>query len=153
MAGHRWLGDHLADSARNLRRGGDIQQTDATTVQVKASGKLRSVDMKTQEHPGFATDLQAQFMALMAVASGTSHITETVFENRFMHVPELARMGANIRVEGDIATVVDYLDGLIRKLDSAPIIMGHSFGGLFAQLLAYRGLGSIAFVAFMMASA
>ena len=64
-----------------------------------------SVDMTTDIFPAFPTDLQAQFMALMAVSSGISHIRETVFENRFMHVPELARMGANIRVEGDMATV------------------------------------------------
>jgi UDP-N-acetylglucosamine 1-carboxyvinyltransferase len=62
-------------------------------------------DVVTDVFPAFPTDLQAQFMALMAVADGVSHIKETVFENRFMHVPELARMGANIRVDGDTATV------------------------------------------------
>ena len=62
-------------------------------------------DVVTDVFPAFPTDLQAQFMALMAVADGTSHIKETVFENRFMHVPELSRMGANIRVDGDTATV------------------------------------------------
>ncbi len=64
-----------------------------------------SVDVTTDVFPAFPTDLQAQFMALMSVSNGISHIRETVFENRFMHVPELARMGANIRVEGDMATV------------------------------------------------
>ncbi len=62
-------------------------------------------DMVTDVFPAFPTDLQAQFMALMATADGTSHIKETVFENRFMHVPELMRMGANIRIDGDTATV------------------------------------------------
>jgi UDP-N-acetylglucosamine 1-carboxyvinyltransferase len=62
-------------------------------------------DVVTDVFPAFPTDLQAQFMALMAVADGTSHIKETVFENRFMHVPELTRMGANIRIDGDTATV------------------------------------------------
>ncbi len=62
-------------------------------------------DVVTDVFPAFPTDLQAQFMALMAIADGTSHIKETVFENRFMHVPELTRMGANIRVDGDTATV------------------------------------------------
>jgi UDP-N-acetylglucosamine 1-carboxyvinyltransferase len=62
-------------------------------------------DVVTDVFPAFPTDLQAQFMALMAVADGTSHIKETVFENRFMHVPELTRMGANIKVDGDTATV------------------------------------------------
>ncbi len=63
------------------------------------------VDVTTAPFPGFPTDLQAQFMALMATANGTSHIKETIFENRFMHVPELLRMGADIKVEGDLATV------------------------------------------------
>jgi UDP-N-acetylglucosamine 1-carboxyvinyltransferase len=64
-----------------------------------------SADVTTAPFPGFPTDLQAQFMALMATANGTSHIKETIFENRFMHVPELARMGADIKVEGDLAIV------------------------------------------------
>jgi UDP-N-acetylglucosamine 1-carboxyvinyltransferase len=72
-----------------------------------------ATDVTTDVFPAFPTDLQAQFMALMAVSEGISHIRETVFENRFMHVPELARMGANIRVEGDMATItgVDRLKG------------------------------------------
>jgi len=72
-----------------------------------------SVDVETEPFPGFPTDMQAQFMALMAIANGTSYIRETIFENRFMHVPELARMGADIRVEGDTAIVtgVDVLKG------------------------------------------
>jgi UDP-N-acetylglucosamine 1-carboxyvinyltransferase len=61
--------------------------------------------MTTEEHPGFATDLQAQFMALMTQAAGISFIKENIFENRFMHAPELARMGANIRIEGRQAIV------------------------------------------------
>ena len=61
--------------------------------------------MTTEEHPGFATDLQAQFMALMTQAEGISFVTETIFENRFMHAQELARMGANIRLEGRQAIV------------------------------------------------
>jgi UDP-N-acetylglucosamine 1-carboxyvinyltransferase len=70
-------------------------------------------DVVTDVFPAFPTDLQAQFMALMATADGASHIKETVFENRFMHVPELMRMGANIRVDGDTATVtgIDRLKG------------------------------------------
>jgi UDP-N-acetylglucosamine 1-carboxyvinyltransferase len=63
------------------------------------------VDVTTEEYPGFATDLQAQYMAWMAVAHGISFITETIFENRFMHAQELARMGANIRIEGRQAIV------------------------------------------------
>jgi len=63
------------------------------------------VQIKTAPYPAFATDMQAQFMAMMSVATGTSTFAETVFENRFMHVPELARMGAKIKVNGGIAVV------------------------------------------------
>jgi len=63
------------------------------------------VDVETEPFPGFPTDLQAQFMALMTMSQGTSTIRETIFENRYMHVAELARFGANIRVDGQVATV------------------------------------------------
>jgi UDP-N-acetylglucosamine 1-carboxyvinyltransferase len=76
-----------------------------------------SVSAATAPFPGFPTDLQAQFMALMATAEGTSHITETIFENRFMHVPELLRMGADIKVEGDTAVV----NG-VPRLKGAPVM-------------------------------
>ena len=76
-----------------------------------------SVDMSTSPFPGFPTDLQAQFMALMATADGVSHIKETIFENRFMHVPELLRMGADIKVEGDIAVVAG-----VERLKGAPVM-------------------------------
>ncbi len=68
-------------------------------------GRPKSVDVTTAPYPGFPTDLQAQIMALMAVADGTSVVKEKIFENRFMHVPELARMGASVRIDGDTATV------------------------------------------------
>jgi len=77
-----------------------ITVPDERTIHVQAGGELRPVDMSTEEYPGFATDLQAQYMALMTQADGISIITETIFENRFMHAQELMRMGANIRVEG-----------------------------------------------------
>jgi UDP-N-acetylglucosamine 1-carboxyvinyltransferase len=76
-----------------------------------------AVDMQTEPFPGFPTDLQAQFMALMTTAEGTSHIRETIFENRFMHVPELLRMGADIKVEGDMATVTG-----VKQLKGAPVM-------------------------------
>jgi UDP-N-acetylglucosamine 1-carboxyvinyltransferase len=76
-----------------------------SALRVQAASRLRSVDVTTQEHPGFPTDLQAQYMALMTQAEGISIITETIFENRFMHALEMARMGANIRVEGRQAIV------------------------------------------------
>ncbi len=77
------------------------------------SGKIQPVDITTAPYPGYPTDLQAQFMALMTLAEGTSTITETIFENRFMHVPELNRMGANISTSGRTATIkgVDFLKG------------------------------------------
>jgi UDP-N-acetylglucosamine 1-carboxyvinyltransferase len=80
-------------------------------------GRPASVDLTTAPFPGFPTDLQAQFMALMTVADGTSTIRETIFENRFMHVPELGRLGADIRVEGDVATVHG-----VEKLRGAPVM-------------------------------
>jgi UDP-N-acetylglucosamine 1-carboxyvinyltransferase len=70
-----------------------------------AGRRSRSVDIKTQPYPGFPTDMQAQFMVLMSVADGVSVISETIFENRFIHVSELRRMGADIRVSGNTATV------------------------------------------------
>ena len=69
-------------------------------IRVKGNGKLAGIDIMTQPYPGFPTDMQAQFMALLSVADGASLITETIFENRFMHVPELARMGAKVVVHG-----------------------------------------------------
>ncbi len=71
----------------------------------KNGGRVKGVDVVTQPFPGFPTDLQAQFMALMATAEGSSTIKETIFENRFMHVPELGRMGADIHVDGQLASV------------------------------------------------
>jgi UDP-N-acetylglucosamine 1-carboxyvinyltransferase len=98
--------EHFAALTGNLRQAGvEMDQTDATTMHVRGGGKLRSVDMRTQEHPGFATDLQAQYMALMTQAEGIALITETIFENRFMHAQELVRMGANIRLDGNQAMV------------------------------------------------
>ena len=85
-------------------RGGRRSRT-PTTLRVRGTGRLRSVDMTTEEYPGFATDLQAQYMALMTQAEGIAIVTETIFENRFMHAQELARMGANIRLDGRQAIV------------------------------------------------
>lgn len=98
--------DHLSALVSRMREAGvGIEAEDPTTIRVRPNGKLRSVDATTEEYPGFATDLQAQYMALMTQAEGISFITETIFENRFMHVLELSRMGANIRIEGRQAIV------------------------------------------------
>jgi UDP-N-acetylglucosamine 1-carboxyvinyltransferase len=98
--------EHLRALIAKLRESGaEISEPAPGTLRIRAQGKLKSVDMTTEEHPGFATDLQAQFMALMTQAEGISIITETIFENRFMHAQELARMGANIRLDGRRALV------------------------------------------------
>ncbi len=80
-------------------------------------GGVGAVDIETQPFPGFPTDLQAQFMALMTTAQGTSTIRETIFENRFMHVQELARLGAKISLHGDMATIHG-----VKKLTGAPVM-------------------------------
>jgi len=97
--------------------GVEVTEPSAGALRVRAKGKLKSVDMTTEEHPGFATDLQAQFMALMTQAEGIAIITETIFENRFMHAQELARMGANIRLDGRRAIVAG-----ITSLSGAEVI-------------------------------
>jgi UDP-N-acetylglucosamine 1-carboxyvinyltransferase len=98
--------EHVGALVAKLQQAGaDVTQPTADSVRVRAGGKLRSVDMTTEEYPGFATDLQAQYMALMTQAEGIAIIVETIFENRFMHAQEMARMGANIRVDGKQAMV------------------------------------------------
>jgi UDP-N-acetylglucosamine 1-carboxyvinyltransferase len=90
---------------RALEKAGVSVQAVEGGVTVSRSGALKAVDIDTAPYPGFPTDLQAQFMALMAVADGASIIRETIFENRFMHVPELSRLGARIQVHGNEAVV------------------------------------------------
>jgi UDP-N-acetylglucosamine 1-carboxyvinyltransferase len=98
--------EHLRALIAKLNQAGaEISEPEAGSLRIKSRGKLKSIDMTTEEHPGFPTDLQAQFMALMTQAEGIAIITETIFENRFMHAQELARMGANIRLDGRRAIV------------------------------------------------
>jgi UDP-N-acetylglucosamine 1-carboxyvinyltransferase len=98
--------EHLTVLVSKLRQAGaTVEEAGPDALRVCAPGPLRSVDVTTEEYPGFATDLQAQYMALMTRAQGISLITETIFENRFMHALELMRMGANIRLEGRQAIV------------------------------------------------
>ena len=92
----------VADRLRDA--GLEVEATEGG-VRVKHTGRIQAIDIETQPFPGFPTDMQAQFMAMLALAEGTSHLTETIFENRYMHVPELARMGADIRVSGRTAEV------------------------------------------------
>lgn len=101
------VADHLIALISKLRQAGaEILEEGPGALRVRCRDGLRAVDLTTEEHPGFATDLQAQYMALMTQADGTSIITETIFENRFMHALELMRMGANIRLDGRQAVVV-----------------------------------------------
>ncbi|BCR06505.1 UDP-N-acetylglucosamine 1-carboxyvinyltransferase [Desulfuromonas versatilis] len=97
--------DHLEALIAKLREAGAEVWAEDGGLRVKGPRKINSVDIKTSPHPGFPTDMQAQFMALMTLGGGTSSITENVFENRFMHVCELQRLGADIRIEGHTATV------------------------------------------------
>jgi len=97
--------DHLGALINKLRLAGAEIETSAKTIHAAIKGELTSVDIKTLPYPGFPTDMQAQFMVLMSVAEGTSMISETIFENRFIHVSELRRMGADIQVDGNVAIV------------------------------------------------
>jgi len=98
--------EHLHALTVKMRQAGaDVIEAGGSAMRVRCAGRLRATDIVTEEYPGFATDLQAQYMAMMAQAEGISFITETIFENRFMHALELARMGANIRLEGRQAIV------------------------------------------------
>lgn len=115
------LADHLKPLLAKLGEAGvDVVKEDIDRVRIISSGKICSTDIKTLPYPGFPTDLQAQFMALMTVGNGVSRITETVFENRFMHAGELQRMGASIQIEGRTAVVtgVPFLRGaFVRATD------------------------------------
>jgi len=108
---------HLDPLIIKLREMGVEVQERPGGVRVVGNGRLRAVDVKTMPYPGFPTDLQAQMMAAAAVAGGRSMISETIFENRFMHVFELNRLGADIKVEGSHALV----DG-VERLGGAPVM-------------------------------
>ena len=104
------LSEHLKPVVAKLKEAGVTVQEDVDGIRVVSDGHLKAADIKTLPYPGFPTDMQAQFMALTTVAEGTSTIMETVFENRFMHVDELKKMGAQIRIEERRAIV----DGVAR---------------------------------------
>ena len=105
--------DILTAVLEKLREAGATIESGQDWISLKMKGALKSVNLRTAPYPAFPTDMQAQFMALNSVAEGTAIITETIFENRFMHAQELKRMGANIEVEGSVAIVhgVAHLDG------------------------------------------
>ncbi|MBO9407832.1 UDP-N-acetylglucosamine 1-carboxyvinyltransferase [Shimia sp. R9_1] len=95
----------------------DVEETDKGLKVARKNGRVKAVDVTTEPFPGFPTDLQAQFMAMMCTAEGTSVLEEKIFENRFMHAPELVRMGANIEVHGGTATVHG-----VETLKGAPVM-------------------------------
>jgi UDP-N-acetylglucosamine 1-carboxyvinyltransferase len=109
--------DHLQAVTLKLREAGVELQEDSEGIRVIGNGRLRSVDVKTMPYPGFPTDLQAQMMAALSLADGRSVVSETIFENRFMHVLELNRMGADIKVEGNSAMVRG-----VAALSGAPVM-------------------------------
>jgi UDP-N-acetylglucosamine 1-carboxyvinyltransferase len=95
----------------------DVSETPGGLKVKRMNGPVRAVDVVTEPFPGFPTDLQAQMMALLCTAQGTSVLEERIFENRFMHAPELIRMGANIEVHGGTATVTG-----VDRLKGAPVM-------------------------------
>jgi UDP-N-acetylglucosamine 1-carboxyvinyltransferase len=111
------LPEHSEALINKLREVGVKIDREEDSLTVKGPDKIFSTDIKTMPYPGFPTDMQAQFMALMAVSEGTSLITENIFENRFMHVAEMRRMGADIKVEGSTATVTG-----VKRLKGAPVM-------------------------------
>lgn len=109
--------EHLDASVMKLKEAGLVFEHVTDGVRVLGPSRPKAADVKTMPYPGFPTDMQAQFMALMSIADGTSIIKEKIFENRFMHVAELRRMGADITVEGGTATVKG-----IARLKCAPLM-------------------------------
>ncbi len=99
------ISEHLKPVIAKLKEAGVTVIEDVEGIRVTCDKRPRAVDIKTLPYPGFPTDMQAQFMALLTIAEGTSMVTETVFENRFMHVDELRRMGAKIKIEGRTSVV------------------------------------------------
>jgi UDP-N-acetylglucosamine 1-carboxyvinyltransferase len=108
-------GDHLDAVIDKLREAGAQieagRDASGDFIRVRSQGRLKAQSFRTTEYPGFPTDMQAQFMALNAIAQGTSTVTETIFENRFMHVNEMVRLGARIQIDGKVA-VVEGMQGL-----------------------------------------
>jgi UDP-N-acetylglucosamine 1-carboxyvinyltransferase len=108
--------DHVEAIIRKLQEGGVLIKTSGDSIRVKSNGRFKAVDIKTTPYPGFPTDMQPQIVALLSISEGTSVITESIFENRFMHVHELRRMGANIKVEDKSAIITG-----VSKLSGAPV--------------------------------
>ncbi|HKW64105.1 MAG TPA: UDP-N-acetylglucosamine 1-carboxyvinyltransferase [Candidatus Acidoferrum sp.] len=127
---------HLGSVIAKLQQAGvRFDLVDASTVRVRGAEKLAAAGVTTEEYPGFATDMQAQYMALTTQAEGTSVITETIFENRYMHASEMMRMGANISIEGHTATVhgPTALSGTVVQASDLRASAGLVLAGLVAK--------------------
>lgn len=131
---------HMEAVLMKLREAGAEVQAEKDRIRLTVPGKLRGTDVKTLPFPGFPTDMQAQMAALMTLAEGTSVVTETVFESRFMHVEELRRMGADIRVEGNRLVVTGR-----KSLTGAPVMASdlRASAGLIVAGLAAEGITEI----------
>lgn len=127
--------EHLGAVIEKLKEAGVTIEVGRRSLFVSGTGKQHPINVSVDHYPGFPTDMQAQVMALMTVVSGTSVITETIFENRFMHVPELVRMGAQIRIDGNHAIVTG-----VKRLTGAPVMASDlraSAALVLAALVAY----------------
>jgi UDP-N-acetylglucosamine 1-carboxyvinyltransferase len=132
--------EHLEALLVKLKESGAEIQEGKESIRLRAPARLKGINVRTCPHPGFPTDMQAQFVALMAIAEGTSVITETIFESRFMHVEELRRMGADIRVEGHRAMVTGK-----DRLAGAPVMASdlRASAGLILAGLAAEGVTEV----------
>lgn len=130
--------DHLQATIAKLKEAGCIIYTDNDSLKVIGPKKINSIEMiQTLPYPGFPTDMQAQIMALLSVADGTSIISETVFENRFKHAEELVRMGANIRIFGKVAVVKG-----VKELTGAKVVAKDLRGGACLVLAGLKAKGT-----------
>ena len=134
------ISEHLKPVVAKLKEAGATIEEDIEGIRVRADGPMQAIDLTTLPYPGFPTDMQAQFMALSLVANGVSTIDERLFENRFMHVSELTRMGADIRLNGHIATI--YGGGEINAADVMATDLRAS-SALVLAALAARGESKI----------
>lgn len=128
--------EHMEPLLVKLRESGVELREEKERIHLKVAGRLKGTNVRTSPHPGFPTDMQAQFVALMSVAEGTSVVTETIFESRFMHVEELRRMGADIRVEGNRVVITGK-----ERLTGAPVMASdlRASAGLIVAGLAAEG--------------
>ena len=133
------IADHLKPLIAKMEEAGVRMIEEGDGIRINGDGVYNAVDIKTQVHPGFPTDLQAPFMAFLTRANGTGLFTETIFENRFMHVDELKRMGADIKIEGRSAIVQG-----IQRLNAAPVTATDLRAGAALILAALTAEGTTA---------